>query len=171
MGRRRSSAASMAASMMVLPCPRSCSANSTIRMEFFGGEADQHDEADLDVDVVDETTGGDERERAKDGHGNGEKDDERQRKALVLRGQREVNHEQAQAEDDDGLAGRLDFFESEAGPGEGHALELAFFKETLHGVEALTGGETRGWRPVDLGRTEEVVVIDDLWAGGLLDGG
>ena len=63
----------------------------------FDGEADEHDEADLDVDVVDEAASGDERERSEDRHGDGEQDDERQREALVLGGEGEIDDEQAQA--------------------------------------------------------------------------
>ena len=53
MGRSRSCAASTAAST-IEPVPRSCSANSTMRIAFFAGEADQHDQADLAVHVVGE---------------------------------------------------------------------------------------------------------------------
>ena len=137
----------------------------------FGGEADEHDEADLDVDVVDQAAEVDERERAEDRHGNGKQDDERQREGLVLGREREIDDEQAEAEDDDGLAGGLDLFESEAGPGVGHARHLVFVEELHHGVEALAGAEARCGRAVDLGRAEEIVVVDDLRAGGLGDGG
>ena len=123
MGRRRSSAASMAASMMVRALLEELLGELDDEDRVLGGETDEHDEADLHVDVVDQGRAmATRRERAEDGHGNGEQDDERQREALVLGREREIDDEQAEAEDDDGLAGGLDFFEREAGPGEGHAL-------------------------------------------------
>ena len=73
-------------------------------------------------------------QRAEDGHGNGEQDDEGQREALILGGEGEIDDEKAETEDDDGLAGRLDFFEREAGPGVGHAVQHVFLGEVLHAV-------------------------------------
>ncbi len=93
----------------------------------FGRETDEHDEADLNVDVVDEAAEVDEGERAEDRHGNGEQDDERQREGLVLGRESEIDDEQAEAEDDDGFAGGLNFFKSEAGPGVGHARHLVLY--------------------------------------------
>ena len=134
----------------------------------FGGEADEHDQADLNVDVVDQAARRDQRERAEDRHGDGEQDDEGQREALVLGGESEIDDEQAEAEDDDGFAGGFHLFEGEAGPGVGHALDLVLVEEALHGFEALSGAEAGCGRAVDLGGAEEIVVIDDLRAGALL---
>src|SRR6202789_2165009 len=110
----------------------------------FGGEADEHNEADLDVDVVAEAAGCDQQERAENSHGDGEQDDEWKREGLVLRGEGEIDDEQAEAEDDDGLAGRFDLFKSEARPFEGHAGHFGLVEEMHPGFEALAGAEVGG---------------------------
>ncbi len=110
-----------------------------MRMEFFGREADEHDQTDLDVDVVDKAAQGDERECAEDGHGDGEQDDEREGEALILGREGEVDDEETEAKDDDGFASGLHFFEGETGPGVRHALELVLVEEVHHVLEALAG--------------------------------
>ena len=134
-------------------------------------ETDEHDETDLDVDVVDQAAERDERERSQDCHRDSEKDDERQREGLVLSRQGEVDDQKAEAKDDDGLAFGLHFFECETGPRVGHALEFVLLEELDHGCVALTGAKAWCGRTVDLGRAEEVVVVDDLGSGDLLDTG
>ena len=61
------------------------------------GEADQHDQTDLAVDVVLQTAQPLRSEGAEDRHGHGEQDDERQHEALVLRGEGEIHDEQAES--------------------------------------------------------------------------
>src|SRR6185437_7499748 len=107
-------------------------------------------------------------EPTENGHGNGEQDDKRQGEALVLSRKSEVHDEEAKAEDDDGLAGRLDFFEGQSCPGEGHTLKLVLVEEPLHGLETLAGAEAGGRGAINLSGAEEVVVIDDLRPGGLV---
>src|SRR5438445_7082480 len=65
----------------------------------FRGETDEHDETNLDVDVVDQAAKCDERERAENGHWNGERDDERKREGLILSRECEIDDEQTEAED------------------------------------------------------------------------
>ena len=66
-----------------------------------GGEADQHDEADLRVDVVFKASQPERGVRAEDGDGRAEQNAERQRPAFILRGQNQKNEEQRQAENRD----------------------------------------------------------------------
>ena len=122
MGRRRSSAASMAASTMERPLRAELLGELDDQDGVFGGESDEHDETDLAVDVVGVAAQGYGEQRAEHGHGHGQQDDEGQREALIESGEGEIDDENAEAEDDDGFAGRLDFLQRQAGPFIGHAV-------------------------------------------------
>ena len=103
-GRRRSSQASIAASMMLLPLLADLFRKLHDQDGVLGRQADQHDQSDLHVHVVRQAARRDERKRAQHGRRHGQQDDERQREALILRGQRQVHHQQTQPEDDHRLA-------------------------------------------------------------------
>src|SRR5260370_37348717 len=84
-------------------------------------------------------------------------------------GERDVDYEEIEAKGEYGCTGGFDLFEGDSGPGEHHALNLVLLEELLHLFEALAGAEAGGRRAVDLGGAEEVVVVDDLRSGRLLD--
>ena len=129
----------------------------------FGGETDEHDEADLAVDVVGEAAQGYGEQRAEDGHGHGEQDDEGQREALVECGEGEIDDEDAEAEDDDGFAGGLDFFERRGRSTHRSCHASCFCCATSSmACEAFTGAEAGRGGAIDFGGAEEVVVADDL---------
>ena len=75
----------------------------------FGREADEHDQADLAVDIVGHAAQRHQAECAEHGHGHCQQDDEGQREALVLGREREIDDQDAEAEDDERLAGRIRF--------------------------------------------------------------
>ena len=112
----------MAASTIDSPLCLSCSANSTIRIAFFADETDQHDQTDLAVDVVGQTAHPLRGQRAQHRERHAEQHDEGQHEALVLRGQRQVDEQQRQAEDDERLPARLGLLERDARPRVAHAL-------------------------------------------------
>ena len=93
MGRRRSSAASMAASMMERPLLDQLLGELHDQNRVLRRKADQHHQSDLHVDVVDQTTPRDERQRTQHRHRYGQQDDEGQREALVLCREREIDHD------------------------------------------------------------------------------
>ncbi len=75
-----------------------------------------------------------------------QQDDERQRDALVLRRQRQIDEQQAEAEDDHRLAARRDFFTRQARPLERHALRQRAPREAFHQLQRLTRLNTRAPR-------------------------
>jgi len=135
----------------------------------FGGEADEHHQADLAVDVVGESPHGNRAKCPENCHGHGEQDDEGEREAFVLSGQGQIDDQEAESEDDDGLAAGFDFFEGEAGPGIGHPLQHVALGQGFHGCESLGRAATGSGRAVDLCRTEEIVVVNDLRTRALFD--
>ena len=98
-GRSRMRAASTAASAMLSPAPPQLLGELDDQNAVLGRQADQHDQADLAVDVVDQAAQPLRTERAEHGERHRQQDDERQHEALVLSGQRQVDEQQAEAED------------------------------------------------------------------------
>ena len=80
------------------------------------GKADEHDQADLAVDVVFLAADGLGADGAENRQRNGQQDDEGQRKAFVLRRQSQIDDQDAESEEQNHLAAGLQFFEREAGP-------------------------------------------------------
>jgi len=62
-------------------------------------EPNQHDQANLTVHVINQSPPRLRRERAHDGQRNRQQNDERQRDALVLAGQRQIHEQEAEAKD------------------------------------------------------------------------
>ena len=170
MGRRRSSAASIAASAMERPFAAQLLGKLDDQNRVFGRKADQHHEADLAIDVVGQPAQRHQPQRAEHRHRHGQQDDERQREAFVLRREREIDDQNAQAEDDERLAARLDFIEGQAGPLISHAGHHALLCQVLHARDALAGAVAGCGRTIDLDGAEEVVVGDDRRPGALRDG-
>src|SRR6185312_1781091 len=135
-----------------------------------GGEADEHDQADLTVDVVFEAAQRLRAQPAEHGYRHAQHDDEGQYPAFVLGGEGEEDHQQAQAEEAAGLARRLDLFEREAGPEIGEARGQYLVGQLLHGVNCLAAGEAGAGGTVNLGRAEDIVVRNNLGGGGLVHG-
>ena len=115
-GRSRMRAASTAASAIVSPRPRSCSANSTIENAVLRRQADQHDQTDLAVHIVDQPAAPLREQRAQNASGT----DSRMMNGSVMlsycAGERQVDEQQAQAEDHRRLAARLDLLERQPRP-------------------------------------------------------
>src|SRR6516225_8407190 len=57
-------------------------------------QSDEQDEADLYINVVDQTAAENEQQRTQHRHGHSQQNDERQRETLVLRRQRQVDNQQ-----------------------------------------------------------------------------
>ncbi len=91
----------------------------------------------MHVHVIYKATHGDKAQRAEDGHGDGEKDDERKREAFVLGRESEIDDEKTEAEDGEGLTAGLDLFERETGPLVLHALQHVLLRDLLHRGEAF----------------------------------
>ena len=80
------------------------------------GKADEHDQADLAVDVVFLAADGLGADGAENRQRNGQQHDERQREAFVLRRQSEIDDQDAESEEQNHLAAGLQFFQRESGP-------------------------------------------------------
>ena len=76
----------------------------------FAGQADEHDQTDLAVDVVLQSAQGLRTDGAEYRDGHGEQHDEGQHKTFVLRGEGQVDDQKAQAEKNCSFAAGLQFF-------------------------------------------------------------
>ena len=77
-------------------------------------EPNQHHQPDLHVNVVLQSTQGDKGQRAQHRHRHRQQNDERQRKAFILRRERQVNDQDSECKDDDRLATGLDLFKRQS---------------------------------------------------------
>ena len=130
-------------------------------------QPDQHHEADLAVDIVDQSARPLRAERAENRDRHRQKNDERQRDAFVLRRERQIHEQQSESEDDQRLAARLDFFDRQSGPRVRKSLRQRAVRQLLHDRERLAGAVARRGRSIDLRRAEQVVVRDVLRRRGL----
>ncbi len=80
------------------------------------GQADQHDEAHLAEHVVGQAAHPLRAERAEHGQRHAEQDDEREHPAFILRGEHQIDEDEAQREDVAGLRPGLDLLERLPGP-------------------------------------------------------
>ena len=103
-GRKRSRAASMAASRSGTPRPRISLANSTIRMAFLAASPTTVIEADLEVDVARQTPKPDAEQRAQRAERNAEQHRERDGPALVLGREHQKHDYEAEPEDQSRLS-------------------------------------------------------------------
>ena len=100
---------------------RSCSANSTIRIAFFAARPISITSPIWQYTSLASPRSDTARQRAEHRQRHAQQDDERQHQALVLRRQRQVDEQQAEAEDQDRLLPGLDLLERQARPGVAHA--------------------------------------------------
>ena len=109
-----------------------------------GGEADQHDQADLDEDVVVEAAERDAEQRGEHAERHDQHDGERHDPAFVLRRQRQEHEQHRQAEDEDrGVAG-LPLLQREFGPFEGRCPAAASRRRSPPSGRARVPVETPG---------------------------
>src|SRR5208282_700735 len=135
-----------------------------------GGEAYEHDESHLAVDIVllaAEPLGG---KRTEQRHGHGEQNNEGEHEAFILRRERQINDQRSQSEKDERGRSRDQLFERNSRPFVGVALGQNFRGELLHGVDGLSGTEAGGSGAVDFRGAEKIVVADDLGRSGLGNG-
>ena len=169
MGRRRVCAASTAAVRAVEAAVLALAREFDDQDRVLGGEADQHDEADLgqDVDVhAAPEQAGDGGEQA---HRHDQHDRERQRPALVLRRQHQEDEDDRGDEDEQaGVAGEL-LLEGELGPLEAEAVGQALGRELLHLVERGAGRIAGRGRALHLGRRIEVVARHAIGPGDVAE--
>src|ERR1035437_663138 len=105
----------------------------------FRRESNEHDQADLAVDIVGEAAQRDQAQRAEHRHGHSQKNDEGQREALVLRREGEIHDQDAERENDKRFAAGFDLIERQAGPfvlHSGHQYLVA--GQLLHGGASLS---------------------------------
>ena len=88
-----------------------------------------------------------------------------------MRGERQIDDERSEAEQDERGGAGGEFFERNSRPLVGVALGQNFGGELLHGVDGLAGAEAGRGGAVDFSGAEKIVVIDDLGRGALGDGG
>src|SRR3984957_1325678 len=131
-------------------------------------KANEHDQADLAVDVVLLTAQRLRADGAQQRGRNCEQHDKRKRKAFVLRGERQIHHQNSQAEEHDRLAAGLNFFQRQAGPFIGETGWQGFRCQILHGFNRLTGTFSGSRGPVDFRVAEKIVVADHLRRSVLL---
>src|ERR1700687_2802245 len=115
MGRSRMRAASMAASTMLIPFSRSCSANSTIKIAFLLDSP-----INITRPIWQYTSFCDRRSAPDNGaqqrHRHRQQHDERQDKALILRRQSQVDEGQTEGKERGRFAAGLDLFQRHARP-------------------------------------------------------
>ena len=99
-GRRRSRAASIAASRMPMPCVAQLVRELHDQNRVLRRETDDGDQSDLEVDVVRLAAEPDAEQRAEHAERNAEQHRERHRPALVLRREHEEDHDEAEHEDE-----------------------------------------------------------------------
>ena len=167
-GRKRSLAASSAASTVPIP-----SSSTFILRELddedrvLGREADEHDEPDLGEDVVHVAVAEDARQQAarqtqrpeegaEGGERRPEEDAERQRPALVLRRQDQEDEDHREEEDGGGGAGGLLLLERHVRPVVAPAGGEHFLRHLLEGRQGLVGAVARGGDAAQLGGPVEV---------------
>ena len=83
------------------------------------------------------------RQRAEHGERHAQQDDEGQDQALVLRGQRQIDEQQPEAEDQELLLPGLALLEREARPGVAHARRQRLLRDALHLLQRLSRAESR----------------------------
>src|SRR5215469_1096109 len=133
------------------------------------GEADKHHQPDLAVDVVLQSAQRLRAQSSEQSYRHGQQHDKRQHVALILRGERQVNHHKAQREKNQRLSARLDFFQGEPAPFEGHAVGKNLLCQRFHRGDAFTGTAPGRRRAVDFRRAKQIVVANDLGIRGLLN--
>ncbi len=97
-GRSRSRAASMAASAAVMPCAHVLGGELDDQDGVLGRQPDQGHQADLEIDVVFQPAEPGQQQGAADGERDRQHDADRQRPLLVLGGQDQEDHDQAEDE-------------------------------------------------------------------------
>src|SRR5262249_40205483 len=130
------------------------------------GEADQHDQTDLAVDVVLQSAQSLSADCAKDGHRDGQQDNEGQAKALILCRQGQIDDEQAESEEQSCGTSGANFLERQSGPFIRDAPGENLRREVFHVLNCLSGAAARSGGSVDLDRAEEIVMADHLCRGG-----
>ena len=162
MGRSRMRPASTAASTIDRPRSRSCSANSTIRIEFLAARPISMTRPTWQNTSLASPRRSWAPRPPMTARGTPSRMMNGQHPALVLRGQDQVHEDQAEREDVDRLRARLDLFERLAGPGEVESRRQGFPRDPLHGLERLARAHAGRGRAVDLRGAEQVEVADDL---------
>src|SRR6185503_6570537 len=121
-------------------------------------QANQHHQPDLAIDIVDEAASPLREERANDRDRYREQDDERQREALVLAGERQIAQQQREAEDRRRLAPGPDLLQRDARPRIREALRQDALRQVVHLLQRLAGAEAWRGGAVDRRRAEQVEV-------------
>ena len=125
-----------------------------------GGKPDQRHQADLEIDVVVEAAQPDRQQRAQHGEGHRGQHRERQRPALVLRGQDQEHHDQAEDEAELARAAGRQLLVGRADPADGEISRQRLGDDVLHGGDRLAGRVARRGAAQDLGRREDVEAVD-----------
>ena len=126
-GRSRSRDASIAASMTDIPASAQLLGELDDQDGVLRRKTDQHDQADLAVDVVGKPAHPLRAERAQHRERHAQQDDERQHQAFVLGRERQVDQQQRETEDQERLPAGLGLLERDAGPGVAHSLRQGRF--------------------------------------------
>src|SRR2546430_1307468 len=82
--------------------------------------------------------------------------DERQGETLVLGRERQVDEQQTEAEDENGLPARLDLLQRDARPRVGHSLRQHAIRQALHGLDRLAGAVSRRGGAIERHRPKQV---------------
>ena len=128
-----------------------------------GEKADEHDEGDLEVNVVGDAEDVGEDERSHEAEGDREDYGEGEDVALVLGGEEEVDEQQAEAEDDGGGAARaLVLLTRHAGVFVAEALGECLLGHALDGGDGLAGRVALGGVTGDGDRREHVEAVHQV---------
>ena len=128
-------------------------------------EPDQHQQADLEVDVVLQAAQPDRGQRAEDPERHRRHHRTRQGPRLVLGGEHQEDDDQAEHERDHRRPARLLLLEREARPGERVALRQHLARDLLHRRDRLARAVAGRRVAVDLRRREAVEVRQQVGAG------
>ena len=104
-----------------------------------GRQADQHDEADLRIDVHLHAAQPDGEQRAEQSGWHRQNHHERHRPALVLRGQDQEHEDDGECEDQNGDRACLQLLVGDARPFEAEVVRQRGRGRPLHGLDGLAG--------------------------------
>ena len=114
----------------------------------FGRETDERDQPDLEIDVVGHPPKPDRGQGSEDAERHGQDHGKRHRPALVLRGEHQKHHQQAEGERHDRLVSDLAFLVGDPAPVEGVALgDEHLLRHPLQGIERLPRARAGSRRP------------------------
>ena len=133
-------------------------------------KGDEHDQADLHIEIVGDTRHAQGGDRAEEGQRDGEDHGQGQDPAFILAGQKQVDQDDGQAEHQDSGGACQFFLIGERGPLILHALREQAERHCLHRLERVARAVAPAFGTDDGGCRKKIVELDDARAVGRRDG-